>query len=92
MTESSKAIGVRVPIEVWEMVREYGLERYPSPKSKEGIDVTQTIVTLLKGALSSPDDRQADIGSASEIEAMKSQIESLRTEVEIIKKPLLATS
>jgi len=47
----SKAIGLRIPPEVWDKLREYGLEHYPSDKSKEKIDVTQTITTLLKQAL-----------------------------------------
>jgi hypothetical protein len=51
MSENSKAIGLRLPPEVWEKLREYGLEHYPSDKSKEKIDVTQTITTLLKQAL-----------------------------------------
>jgi flagellar capping protein FliD len=51
MTEPSKAIGVRIPSDVWEKLKEYGLETYPSDKSKEGIDVTQSIVSLLQQAL-----------------------------------------
>jgi len=51
MSENSKAIGLRLPTEVWEKLREYGLEHHPSDKSKEKIDVTQTITTLLKQAL-----------------------------------------
>lgn len=52
MTEPSKAIGVRIPFDVWERLKEYGLETYPSDKSKEGIDVTQSIISLLQQALS----------------------------------------
>jgi hypothetical protein len=51
MTEPSKAIGVRIPFDVWEKLKEYGLETYPSDKSKEKIDVTQSIVSLLQQAL-----------------------------------------
>ena len=51
MAENSKAIGLRLPSDVWDKLREYGLEHYPSDKSKEGIDVTQSITTLLKQAL-----------------------------------------
>jgi hypothetical protein len=51
MSENSKAIGLRLPPEVWDKLREYGLEHHPSDKSKEKIDVTQTITTLLKQAL-----------------------------------------
>lgn len=51
MSENSKAIGLRLSPEVWDKLREYGLEHYPSDKSKEKIDVTQTITTLLKQAL-----------------------------------------
>jgi hypothetical protein len=51
MAETSKAIGLRLPADVWEKIREYGIENYPSDKSKEGIDVTQSIVSLLRQAL-----------------------------------------
>ena len=51
MTEPSKAIGVRIPFDVWEKLKEYGLKTYPSDKSKEGIDVTQSIISLLQQAL-----------------------------------------
>lgn len=51
MSENSKAIGLRLSPEVWDKLKEYGLEHYPSDKSKEKIDVTQTITTLLKQAL-----------------------------------------
>jgi hypothetical protein len=61
MTETSKAIGLRLPIDVWGRVREYGVERYPSEKSKEKIDVTQTIVSLLKQALDIPLDINAKL-------------------------------
>lgn len=51
MSENNKAIGLRLPNNVWDKVRAYGLEHYPSDKSKDGIDVTVTITTLLKQAL-----------------------------------------
>jgi hypothetical protein len=51
MTELKKAIGLRLPSTIWENIKQYGLEHFPGEKSREGFDVTQTVVTLLAQAL-----------------------------------------
>ena len=51
MPDPSKAIGLRLPHHVWEQVKAYGMDNYPSDTSKEGIDVTRTVISLICQAL-----------------------------------------
>jgi hypothetical protein len=51
MAETTKAIGIRIPLTLWAKIQEYGAEHHPKGDS---FDVTQTLVTLLANALSIP--------------------------------------
>jgi hypothetical protein len=51
MAETTKAIGIRIPLALWARIQEYGAEHHPKGDS---FDVTQTLVTLLANALSIP--------------------------------------
>ena len=51
MADPSKAIGLRLPHHIWEQVKAYGMDNYPSETSKDGIDVTRTVVSLICQAL-----------------------------------------
>jgi hypothetical protein len=51
MSETKKPVGLRLPIKLWEDLKQYGLEHHPSDKGSEGFDVTHTIATLLAQAL-----------------------------------------
>ena len=82
MSEGKKAIGLRLPQDVWEGVKQYGLVNYPGAKSTEGFDVTQTVVTLLKQALDIPDEqplaaRSNALSDERITEMIKQQLDSL---------------
>lgn len=51
MSDTKEAVGLRLTSKLWDSLKQYGLERHPSDKSKKGFDVTQTIETLLCQAL-----------------------------------------
>ena len=51
MTDTKKPVGLRLTSQLWDSLKQYGLQHKPSAKSKEGFDVTQTIETLLSQAL-----------------------------------------
>lgn len=51
MSETKKPVGLRLPIKLWESLKQYGLQHHRSDKGREGFDVTQTIETLLSQAL-----------------------------------------
>lgn len=81
MAEPSKAIGLRLPTSVWDRLREYGLEHYPSDKGKEGIDVTQSIVALLKQALGISLDEYVKQSNSTLDERITTIVERLLDEV-----------
>lgn len=47
VSKPSKFIGVRLPYHVWEALKEYGVQAYPSDEAKEGFEVTATVVNLI---------------------------------------------
>ena len=51
MTDTKKPVGLRLTSQLWDSLKQYGLQHKPSAKSKEGFDVTQTIEALLSQAL-----------------------------------------
>jgi hypothetical protein len=85
MAELNKAIGLRIPPKLWEEIKGYGLENYPGSKSKEGFDVTKTIVSLLAQALETPLDNTADHFNASSDERI---MEMIRQELDKAINPI----
>lgn len=51
MTESAKAIGLRLPAQVWTEVEKYGLENHSGGRGDKGFDVTQTLIALISRGL-----------------------------------------
>lgn len=51
MTDTKKAIGLRLSSQLWDSLKEYGNQHHASDKNQSGFDVTQTIETLLCQAL-----------------------------------------
>jgi hypothetical protein len=51
MPESAKAIGLRLPAQVWAEVEKYGLENYSGGRGDKGFDVTQTLIALISRGL-----------------------------------------
>lgn len=52
MSEAKKPVGLRLTNKLWVVLKQHGIEHYPSDKSQDGFDVTQTIESLLCQALS----------------------------------------
>ena len=82
MSEGKKAIGLRLPQDVWEGIRQYGLVNCPGGKGDEGFDVTQTVVTLLRQVLDIPDEqplvsRSNALSDERITEMIKQQLDSL---------------
>jgi DNA-binding transcriptional regulator YiaG len=92
MSEYSKAIGIRIPIEVWENLKKHGLARYPNSRNKEGFDLTQSIVSLLKQSLEMSDDVSTAVIRSNELDEIQSQIDDLRSRVETIEGQTKTTS
>jgi hypothetical protein len=51
MTDTKEPVGLRLSSQLWESLKQYGLEHHRSDKGKKGFDVTQTIESLLCQAL-----------------------------------------
>lgn len=51
MAESARAIGLRLPAQVWAEVEKYGLEHYPGGRGDKGFDVTQVLIELISRGL-----------------------------------------
>jgi hypothetical protein len=82
MSETKKAIGLRLPRGVWDDLKQYGIEHHPSDKGSEGFDVTFAITTLLAQALGTSLDKplsnQSNVTSDERItEIIKQQLNEL---------------
>jgi hypothetical protein len=51
MTDTKEPVGLRLSSQLWESLKQYGLQHHRSDKGKKGFDVTQTIESLLCQAL-----------------------------------------
>jgi hypothetical protein len=51
MAESAKAIGLRLPAQIWAEVEKYGLEHHPGGRGDKGFDVTQVLIELISRGL-----------------------------------------
>jgi hypothetical protein len=51
MAESAKAIGLRLPAQIWAEVEKYGLEHHPGGRGDKGFDVTQALLELISRGL-----------------------------------------
>jgi hypothetical protein len=51
MAESAKAIGLRLPPQIWAEVEKYGLEHHPGGRGDKGFDVTQVLIELISRGL-----------------------------------------
>lgn len=51
MAESAKAIGLRLPAQVWAEVEKYGLEHHPGGRGDKGFDLTQALIKLISKGL-----------------------------------------
>ncbi len=51
MSEAKKPVGLRLTNKLWVVLKQHGIEHYPSDKGQDGFDVTQTIESLLCQAL-----------------------------------------
>jgi hypothetical protein len=60
---ANKAVGIRIPIALWDKLEAYGLEHHPKA---EGFDLTQSMVTLMANALDMPLDEIVKRPSGSE--------------------------
>jgi hypothetical protein len=60
---ANKAVGIRIPIALWDKLEAYGLEHHPKA---DGFDLTQSMVTLMANALDMPLDEIVKRPSGSE--------------------------
>ncbi len=56
----SKAIGLRIPVSLWEQVTEFGCENFPKPDSERDFDITSTLLELIARGLGNDNVEQVD--------------------------------
>ena len=56
----SKAIGLRIPVSLWEQVTEFGCENFPKPDSERDFDITSTLLELIERGLGNDNVEQVE--------------------------------
>ena len=64
----SKAVGLRLPMNLWEQITEYGCENYPKPDGGEKeFDITSTLLDLINKGLGNDGVEQPDTQTIEQI-------------------------
>ena len=64
---SSKAIGLRIPLQLWEQVSNYGYENFSKSDDEKDFDITATLLELIGKGLGNDSVEQTDIQTVEQI-------------------------